>query len=675
MYHLDNPSGVSVMPKVQEVKSETPLYFTEQKDQATYPGADWFNIITAELLNILKLGSVAPDKFKFNQIATVLAELINDRLAAQSQVFDSKEEGLQRTVDGQYFSVPQSSGNASFIYYKNVSGAAREVTDAPSSSFVNFAMMMAINLLPSNGILPGQSEHPIEMMSEANELAFGINKRGQLLAPAGIADLLGVKIQPLPPESEYLFVIDDDSGRVVFGVGKTAFVEILGVRVEIANIDNLLEIIDKNGSIAGGFNKQGVSLTSTPVPPTIITKPDYYDFAEHLHIFLYGQSLSVGALGSPVLNTPTPEALMYNTGVISRGKTPTSLVPLKEASVETMASALAHSLVTNVETKSGMGGRKVILNAGGVGGEKIQNLSRGSAPYNDLINQIKWCHTFNQQEGSDYAPDYIVWVQGEANAADGMPGEEYKARLSQLRRDIEADLSSIRDASKPLQMMIYQMASHGFYVGTPDHPSVEIPLAHWEISREDDNIHCFGPNYMFARSDNVHKSNHGYRQMGLQADKAIRHHLLTGNKFRPLEPISFRRISDTVVIGRFYVPFPPMVFDDSVVTELPDGNHGIEAWDSNGRVPINSLEIIGGTQLKISVNRPLVGNAYIAAAYTPDNRGEITNNRYWSWFAGPETGVRSTLHDSDPTTTELIGKDGKPYPRHNYCVHFYMRVE
>ncbi|CAI2037520.1 hypothetical protein ACUNDX_02320 [Serratia sp. IR-2025] len=674
MYHIDNPSGVPVMPKVQDVKSPTPLYFTEEKDQATYPGADWFNIVTAELLNILKLGNVAPDKFRFNQIATVLAELINDRLAAQSQIFDSEEEGLQKTSDGQYFSVPQVPGsNAAFKYFKNVGGMAREVADSPSSSFVNFVMMMGLNLLPTNGIFPGQANHPLEIGSARGEIALGINDRGQLLAQAGIADLLGVKFQPLPPESEYLFVIDDDTGRVVFGIGKTAFVEILGMRIELANIDNLLEVIDQTGLIALGLNKNGVSLTSTPAAP--IVKTEYYDFAERLHLFFFGQSLSNGALGTPVLNTPAPGALMYNTGVLSRGKTPTSLVPLKENSVETMASALANSFVSHVENANGMGGRQLILNSGGVNGEMIQNLEKGTAAFNDLVNQIRWCHTYNSLEGREHAPDYIVWVHGERAAADGMSGAEYKTRVKQLRRDIEEALADIRDPYKPLTMMIYQMASHGFYVGSAEHPSVEIPLAHLELSHEDDNIQCFGPNYMFAGSDNVHKTNHGYRQMGLQVDKAIRHHMTTGEKFRPLEPINFRRISDRVALGRFNVPEPPMVFDTSIVAQLPDGKNGIEAWDDEGRVPLETTEIIAGSQLKVTASRAFVGEVFIAAGYTPDNRGPITDNRYKEWFAGPTTGVRTTLRDSDTTATELTGLDGKPYQRQNYCVHFYMRVE
>lgn len=608
-------------------------------------------------------------------------DILGTMAMADMGVYDSPELAQAAIIAGtekrRFFPV-RPDGKSWAERFENINGIATPTGETlANGAYIDEQLIKnisrAINLLPDNGIRPGEAEYPLEFMSGAGQLALGVNQKGQALIPAGIADLLGAKIQPLPPESEYLLVIDDDSGRVVFGIGKTAFVEILGVRLEIANTDNVLEIVDALGFISGGFNRKGESLTSTPQNP--IVKNEYYDFAERLHLFLFGQSLSNGALGTPTLNTPAPNALMYNTGVLSQGKTPTSLVPLKENGVETMASALANSFVSHVESANGMGGRQLILNSGGVNGEKIQNLEKGTPAFNDLVNQIRWCHTYNGHEGREHAPDYIVWIHGERAAADGMSGAEYKTRVKQLRRDLEEALSDIRDPSKPLTMMIYQMASHGYYVGSPEHPSVEIPLAHLELSHEDENIQCFGPNYMFAGSDNVHKSNHGYRQMGLQVDKAIRHHMLTGEKFRPLEPINFRRISDTVALGRFNVPKPPMVFDDSVVKQLPDGNNGIEAWDDNGRVPITKTEVIAGTQLKVTAGRPFVGEVFIAAAYTPDNRGPITENRYKTWFAGPTTGVRTLLRDSDPTTTELTGLDGKPYPRQNYCVHFYMRVE
>ncbi|BEM86486.1 hypothetical protein OHY99_15930 [Serratia marcescens] len=125
MFYLDNKSGSKTMPMPQDKVSDEPLWFVEDKDAPSYPGADWFNIVTLELINILKLGGVSPDKFKFNQIALVLAEL----MAAQSRIVASINEGLAKTADGEYFSVPQGveSENA-FIYYRNNDGIADVVS-------------------------------------------------------------------------------------------------------------------------------------------------------------------------------------------------------------------------------------------------------------------------------------------------------------------------------------------------------------------------------------------------------------------------------------------------------------------------------------------------------------------------------------------------------------------
>ena len=56
MYHVDNSTGVPVMPQPSPVTSETELFFTEGGNGVppTFPGPDWFNIIQSELINIRK---------------------------------------------------------------------------------------------------------------------------------------------------------------------------------------------------------------------------------------------------------------------------------------------------------------------------------------------------------------------------------------------------------------------------------------------------------------------------------------------------------------------------------------------------------------------------------------------------------------------------------------------
>lgn len=77
MFHIDNKSGVVVMPPVKEKLSDTPLFFTEGGNGVppSWPGADWFNIVQSELLNILLLAGVVPDKADSAQIAGLIGGL------------------------------------------------------------------------------------------------------------------------------------------------------------------------------------------------------------------------------------------------------------------------------------------------------------------------------------------------------------------------------------------------------------------------------------------------------------------------------------------------------------------------------------------------------------------------------------------------------------------------
>ncbi|HFU8034892.1 TPA: phage tail protein [Escherichia coli] len=77
MFHVDNPTGVPVMPPVAAELSKATLYFTEGGNgiPPTYPGPDWFNIIQSELLEILRQASIKPDKNTTDQIMTALKKL------------------------------------------------------------------------------------------------------------------------------------------------------------------------------------------------------------------------------------------------------------------------------------------------------------------------------------------------------------------------------------------------------------------------------------------------------------------------------------------------------------------------------------------------------------------------------------------------------------------------
>lgn len=85
MFHLDNTSGVPEMPEPKDQQSITPKWFGESVEQGgiSWPGADWFNTVQAELLNLLAAAGIQPDKKSFDQLSRAIPELGGEKLRAE----------------------------------------------------------------------------------------------------------------------------------------------------------------------------------------------------------------------------------------------------------------------------------------------------------------------------------------------------------------------------------------------------------------------------------------------------------------------------------------------------------------------------------------------------------------------------------------------------------------
>ncbi|MGL5007385.1 MAG: phage tail protein [Plesiomonas sp.] len=74
MYWLDNSTGVTTPPTIPPVQSSVRRYFTEggQGLSPSTPGGEWFNMVTDELLALLALANITPDKTDHSQIAKAI---------------------------------------------------------------------------------------------------------------------------------------------------------------------------------------------------------------------------------------------------------------------------------------------------------------------------------------------------------------------------------------------------------------------------------------------------------------------------------------------------------------------------------------------------------------------------------------------------------------------------
>lgn len=93
MYHLDNTSGVPEMPEPKDTQSISPRWFGESQEQGgiSWPGADWFNVVQAELLNLLAAAGIEPEKHAYDQLSKAIPVLGDAQLRSN---LSSHDEGL-----------------------------------------------------------------------------------------------------------------------------------------------------------------------------------------------------------------------------------------------------------------------------------------------------------------------------------------------------------------------------------------------------------------------------------------------------------------------------------------------------------------------------------------------------------------------------------------------------
>ncbi|EMU6256128.1 phage tail protein, partial [Escherichia coli] len=158
MFHVDNPTGVPVMPPVAAELSKTTLYFTEGGNgiPPTYPGPDWFNIIQSELLKILEEAGITPDKADTGQIMAALKKLF---------ITNSGSAGAIAGLTGENNTFPYFTGEDTMALTP-LSAFVRSILGKNSAS----EFIKAIGLSPDTLLSSGQ----ITALSGSSQGATGL---------------------------------------------------------------------------------------------------------------------------------------------------------------------------------------------------------------------------------------------------------------------------------------------------------------------------------------------------------------------------------------------------------------------------------------------------------------------------------------------------------------------
>lgn len=253
--------------------------------------------------------------------------------------------------------------------------------------------------------------------------------------------------------------------------------------------------------------------------------------ADYLHIASNGQSLSIGALGTPLISTVQPYGnVMLSGGLRSdTALTDGSFVPLVEQTFtppgsqyeqgETPISGALNGLVERIASEDGIAfadqDSVFVGSAVGLGGTAIASLDKGSATYQKLLNHVRGAYDLATAAGKSYAFFADMWFQGESDYNQNTSREIYLSLLSQLVKDTIADTKAITRQPWPPLFVCYQLAAHRYYGRTV--PAVA--LAQWDLANAvGSEVRISSPlyimDYVNFGGDVLHLTNYSYQWLG-----------------------------------------------------------------------------------------------------------------------------------------------------------------
>ena len=386
-----------------------------------------------------------------------------------------------------------------------------------------------------------------------------------------------------------------------------------------------------------------------------------------------GQSLSTGLFANPAISTvalwPTV-ALMTNLGVrqvTDRGQVHalnpdliTALVPLVEASTadhdgETIGAGMAFQ-INELALEAGQPLWPVVFSAHGVTGAPYSILKRGTVPYSNSLATVRRVAAILDRAGIRDVVRAVTVTHGESDAIIGASAADYEADLVQWRNDYDADARAITRQRERVMLFTDQMNNYTSRVlGSRAAATSVIPLAQLKAALDyPESIVLVCPKYWltYYHKDGAHLTNRSEELLGEKYGEAIERTFVEGVVWKPLY-ITAVTINANVITLAYHVPSPPLALDTVLIRD--PGNFGfVYADDSPAPPKIRAVELdAGNNQVRISLSAAPIaaaGHRHVQYAYVGSLRCPGGG-----CGAGPITGPRGNLRDSDPVTSRLEG--------------------
>ncbi|RQS39768.1 hypothetical protein DIE01_16285 [Burkholderia sp. Bp8990] len=642
-------------------------------------------------------------------------------VASSKLIFSTTAAGIAGTTPNQYFYVPSTNTQGSYDVWLNNAGTAQST----GITFPNLALVTALQQQVAAGVMPkfGQmsmatftgSGNVIPIATDSNGVVIlGLNSTTGYLVAALDPNVYAVsKASISTPLSQNINgglalnqgvgpifpILTDSQGYVLLGWNTATntltglFPAATSVSAQALNpaLNGSLAmykgggpvypiLTDSQGYVLLGWNSQTNSITGalspgsstqkqtlTPLPPT-----EYAATAQVNHTQTYGQSLSIGAHGTPLISVTQPYSnLTFSGGVKatlagSVGSNPgqTGTEPLVEDTYatdvagsnsgrgETICSSMANGICELLAIENGIAPASNVMFAStaGHGGYAISQLVKGQSWYTVFTDQVRSAHSLIAALGKSHVVSNTNYVQGETDCDNNTPGTTYQSALQQLQIDMQTDIQAITGQTAPVHMLIYQTSYKAAI-------APQIALAQLALSALQQRIHMVSPCYHLPfYSDGTHLTALGYYWLGKYFARSQKR-LVTDRVYPPyLQPLSVVA-RGTSVTAYFSVPTTPLVLDS--VSLASTTNYGFAIKDDTGTLTLSNIQA-SGNAVTFTINRALSTNPVLR--YGLDYLGTGLNIL---------NGASGNLRDSTPDTFTL---SGVTYPLYHVCPHFSLPI-
>lgn len=421
------------------------------------------------------------------------------------------------------------------------------------------------------------------------------------------------------------------------------------------------------------------------------TVPALASTATMYDLLWYGQSLSLGAFGQPLLTPFAPNSsfdfMMHNscTGLysVNHGSITSQastcfdhLVPAYDSYFSSLANTTPAqtSITPMAEALAGLEGASAaspyfMLETGfGIGGYNYAQLASGTTPYTNMTNGLTGAVSLLPSGWALNVPA-VMWVQGEADAQAGTSRSTYASNLATLQTNLSSSIETITSQTNSPPLLITQETNQGAF-GNPTQ-SAAIMGAQWDAAvNNPGKIFLVTPLYVLE--NNAQQSGHltakGYFYLGEYMARAFRKIVpsaqggLSGGYNAPMPTVaSISNNSSAVITIPFTGGTTPYKIDCTGLVNSPNGAaDGYYYTDNSGSPPsiVSVAPASNGTSILVTLSaRPTIGSTATIEYAWNYNNGEGTAT------PGPTRGIRGCMHDSDPYTSIL---DNTPLP--NYSI-------